>query len=121
LATFRILLVAAQNCREGIAGITVGVKKSFPVEGQRRAMPSGVQSLAIKSGPASSFSIFWSSARSLPIRSHVEIEQRGDRTFGVKAGSLIGHENDLGVSSAKAGIKLQEWFVRRRREFSDQT
>jgi len=41
--------------------------------------------------------------------------------FGVKAGSLIGHENDLGVSSAKAGIKLQEWFVRRRREFSDQT
>jgi hypothetical protein len=57
----------------------------------------------------------------LPIRSHVEIEQRGDRTFGVKAGSLIGHENDLGVSSAKAGIKLQEWFVRRRREFSDQT
>lgn len=50
--------------------------------------------------------------------SHVDIEQRTtERTYGVKAGSLIGHETDLTVASAEGGIQMQEWFVRRQAEF----
>jgi hypothetical protein len=49
--------------------------------------------------------------------SHVDMEERGVATYGVRAGSLIGHETDLRVASAEAGIQMQEWFVRRQAEF----
>jgi hypothetical protein len=49
---------------------------------------------------------------------HVEVEQRGlSRTYGIKAGSLVGHETDLDIESARAGIQIQRWFVRRQMEF----
>ena len=50
---------------------------------------------------------------------HVEVEQRGrgDCTYGVKAGSLVGHETDLDIESARAGIEIEKWFCRRQREF----
>ena len=53
--------------------------------------------------------------------SHVQIELRTtERTYGVKAGSLIGHETDLTVASAEAGIQIQEWCVRRQAQFLGQ-
>jgi uncharacterized protein DUF3987 len=49
------------------------------------------------------------------IFSHIEIEQRGEATYGVKA--LTGHTCNLDLASAQAGVALQKWFVRRQAEF----
>lgn len=49
---------------------------------------------------------------------HVKVEKRGlGFTYGAKAGSLVGHETDLDIESARAGIEIQRWFVRRQIEF----
>jgi len=49
---------------------------------------------------------------------HVEVEQRAtERTYGIKAGSLIGHETDLDMSSAEAGGLLQHGLCAGRRNY----